>query len=47
MESSAGREDRETVRIAIKTINNEVYELEVPKDLPVASLKEKVRVCAN
>lgn len=44
MDQAVGREDRETVRIVIKTLGDEVHEFEVPKDLPVSLLKEKVRV---
>lgn len=34
----------ETLRLVIKTINNETYDLEVANDIPVTELKEKVRV---
>ena len=32
------------IKVIIKTINNETFDYEVPKDLPVTQLKEKVRV---
>ena len=34
----------DTLKVIIKTINNETYDYEVPRDLSVTQLKEKVKV---
>ena len=36
--------ETEMLRVVIKTINNETYDLEVAKDLPIAQLKERLQV---
>jgi hypothetical protein len=44
MDIETSADEQQTVRIVIKTINNETHEFHVPRDFPVTSLKERVRV---
>ena len=37
----------ETLKLVVKTIDNVSYDFEVPRDLPVTKLKERLKVSAE
>jgi hypothetical protein len=45
--SLLGEIDKKGLGIVLKTINNEVYNLSVPVDLPITELKQIVRVSGD